>query len=364
MELRKLADFYRGKRILVTGHTGFKGAWLTQILLEFGAKVFGYSLSPNTQPNLYDELKLEKKIKSQIADIRDFEAFNRAVKKIDPEIIFHLAAQPIVRDSYDDPRYTYETNIMGTVNVLEAMRLNSTKAGVIITTDKVYKDQQNGFAYGEDDPLGGYDPYSNSKACADLVVNSYIQSFFNPTDYKKNHHTLVASARAGNVIGGGDWANARLVPDAMRAFLAEEVDLIIRSPRAIRPWQHVFEPLSGYLLLGQALLLGDKTKVGSWNFGPNDEDMKSVEEVVGIITKCLGTGNCVIEEDQNKHETDILKLNSNKAKKELNWAPKYKLKQAVEETALWYKSYYQNQPGLSAIQIRNYFEMKRDKNGK
>lgn len=350
-----LAKFYNGKRVFITGHTGFKGGWLTQILLEFGAEIYGYSLAPNTDPNIFSVLGLEKKITHLEADIRDYETLNQAVKNFQPEIIFHLAAQPIVRDSYDDPKYTYEANVLGTVNVLEAIRANNVPAAVIITTDKVYKDQNQGKAYSEDDPLGGYDPYSNSKACADLIVNSYIQSFFNPSEYKKTHNTLIASARAGNVIGGGDWANARLVPDAIKAFLVTGSDLVIRSPKAIRPWQHVFEPLEGYLLLGQALLSGDEKKVGGWNFGPSEDDMKSVLEVINIIQKYLEKGNVVVEEDPTKHETSILKLDSSKAKKELGWRPKYNLRQAVEETTRWYEEYYASQSKFSVEQIRGYF---------
>ena len=364
MNQNKLAKHYKGKKVFVTGHTGFKGAWLTQILLQFGADVYGYSLAPNTNPNIFDTLNLEKKIKHQIGDIRDYETLNKAIKDFSPDIIFHLAAQPIVRDSYDNPKYTYEANVMGTVNALEAIRENKIKAGVIITTDKVYKDQKTGVAYKEDDPLGGYDPYSNSKACADLVVNSYIQSFFNPDEYKKSHKTLIASARAGNVIGGGDWANARLVPDAMKAFLSEESDLIIRSPKAIRPWQHVFEPLDGYLLLGMALNEGDKTKVGGWNFGPDDADMQSVEYVIDLIIKFLGKGKCIVEEDKTKHETSILKLDSSKAKKELGWRPRYNLKKAVEETAAWYREFYSKQSEFSIGQINDYFDDKEGKNDK
>jgi len=364
MSQNKLSKHYRGKRVLITGHTGFKGAWLTQILAEFGANISGYSLEPNTKPNIFDVLNIEKKIDHHIGDIRDFEILDSLVKKFKPEIIFHLAAQPIVRDSYDNPKYTYEANVMGTVNVLESMRINGVKSGVLITTDKVYKDQQQDVAYDENSPLGGYDPYSNSKACADLVINSYIQSFFNPVEYKKTHQTLIASARAGNVIGGGDWANARLVPDAMRAFLSDDTELVIRNPKAIRPWQHVFEPLDGYLLLGKALSEGDKDKVGGWNFGPSDSDMQSVEYVIDLIIKFLGKGKYVIEEDKTKHETSILKLDSSKAHKELGWKPKYNLKRAIEETARWYSEFYSRQSKFSIEQINGYFNQGEETNEK
>lgn len=358
-ENKKLKDFYSGKKVLITGHTGFKGAWLTQILLGFGAKVCSYSLEPNTEPNLFNVLGFEKSIKHAIGDIRDFELLNKTIKKFKPDIIFHLAAQPIVRDSYDNPLYTYEVNVMGTANVLESIRLNNIKTGVIITTDKVYENTEQDVAYKEEDKLGGHDPYSNSKSCADLVVSSYIKSFFNPSDHGSKHETLIASARAGNVIGGGDWAKDRLVPDIMRAFLERDENLIIRSPKAIRPWQHVFEPLSGYLLLGMRLGEGHVDKAGAWNFGPEQEDMQSVEKVLEIVINKLGRGKVVVQEDRTKHEANLLKLDNTKAKQILGWKTKYNLEKAILETADWYEKYYTNKADIRAFsidQINKYFK--------
>ncbi len=355
----KLKQFYKGKRVLITGHTGFKGAWLSQILLQFGAKVSGYSLKPNTDPNLFSVLKLGKNLNHNLGDIRNLEKFNEVVKKFKPDIIFHLAAQPLVRDSYDDPRYTYETNVMGTVNVLESVKNNKIKVAVIITTDKVYKNFEKDVAYKEGDPLGGHDPYSNSKACADLVVDSYIKSFFDPKDYGKKHSSAIASARAGNVIGGGDWAKDRLVPDAMRAFLSDNIDLVIRKPNAIRPWQHVFEPLYGYLLLGQRLFEGDKTIIGAWNFGPSLSDMQTVENVLCLVINHLNKGKYAIQSDKDKHEATNLKLDNRKAISKLKWRPRMNLNQAVEATCTWYDNYYNKKQDIirySNQQIDQYFK--------
>jgi len=355
---KKLKDNYFGKKVLVTGHTGFKGAWFCQILLEFGAEVFGYSLAPNTEPNLYSILKLKKHLKEDIADIRGIRIFNQAVEKFKPDIIFHLAAQPIVRRSYDQPHYTYETNVVGTINVLEAIRLNQIPAGVIITTDKVYKNLEKDYAYREDDQLGGYDPYSTSKACADLITGSYIQSYFNPPEYKKSHHTLIASARGGNVIGGGDWASDRLIPDAIRSFLADGGELIIRNPKAIRPWQHVLEPLSGYLKLGAELLAGRQKFSGAWNFGPAESDMQNVETVLALLIAKINKGKYTVQPDKLKHEAGNLKLDNSKARKLLGWQPKFDLGRAVEATALWYRDFYhgkKNMAQITSAQIKDYF---------
>lgn len=355
----KLQNFYKGKKVLVTGHTGFKGAWLSQILVNFGAKVCGYSLEPNTTPNLFSVFDLEKKIDHRIGDIRKIKIFDKVVKEFEPDIIFHLAAQPLVRDSYDDPIYTYETNVMGTANVLESVRLNQTKAAVIITTDKVYRNLEKDIAYKEEDPLGGHDPYSNSKACADLIVDSYIKSFFNPNDYGNKHFSAVASARAGNVIGGGDWAKDRLIPDAVRAFLSENVDLVIRKPKAIRPWQHVFEPLYGYLILGKELFEGNVAAIGSWNFGPSDDDMQTVESVLGLTIAYLAKGKYIVKEDHSKHEATNLKLNNNKAISKLGWKPKMNLEEAIKSTCSWYGAFYNKKEDIilfSNNQIKEYFK--------
>ena len=359
---QKLNEFYYRKKVLITGHTGFKGAWLTKILQNFGARVAGYSLEPNTNPNLFSVLGLADSMgQHTIGDIRQYnQKFNKVVEAYRPDIIFHLAAQPLVRDSYDNPLYTYETNVMGTAHVLESIRQNRIKVGVIITTDKVYKNFERDIAYKEDDQLGGHDPYSNSKACADLVTNSYIKSFFDPAQFGKRHQSMIASARAGNVIGGGDRAKDRLVPDAIRAFLSDKKHLDIRSPRAIRPWQHVFEPLYGYLVLAKHLYEENKEAVGAWNFGPRDEDMQSVEHVLGLIINHLGGGKYIVKEDNSKHEAKNLKLDNAKAKRILGWKPKYNLKIAVAETCCWYEGYYENSAEgihkLTDEQIAKYFE--------
>lgn len=354
-----LAKFYKGKRVLITGHTGFKGAWLSQILINWGAKVYGYALPPSTEPNLYEALSLKNNMRQRIADIRKVRSLNKTVKYFKPDIIFHLAAQPLVRDSYDQPRYTYETNVIGTVNVLEVIRENNIPAGVIITTDKVYRNLEKDIAYEEGDELGGYDPYSNSKACADLAVGSYIDSFFNPAKYGTDHKTLIASARSGNVIGGGDWATDRLIPDAIRAFIANDEELIIRSPNAVRPWQHVLEPLYGYLLLGKHLLAGEVDKVGAWNFGPEDNDMKSVKDVLSLVIHYSEKGRYRVKEDIHKHEAGLLKLNNNKAKKLLKWTARFTLEEAAKATVVWYKTYYSDPKSIIKLtneQIERYFE--------
>lgn len=363
MQLEELKKFFDKKKILITGHTGFKGAWLCQIMLNWGAQVSGYALKPNTKPSLFDALNLAKKIENNFADIRDLGKLNKVVKEFKPDIIFHLAAQPIVRDSYNNPVYTYDTNVMGTVNVLEAIRLNKVPVGIIITTDKVYRNLEMDIAYKEDDKLGGYDPYSNSKACADLVVSSYIESFFNPKEYGKAHKSLVASARAGNVVGGGDWAKDRLLPDAIKAFLVNGEDLIIRSPKAIRPWQHVLEPLYGYILLAVHLSKGEVDKVGSWNFGPSEGDMKEVEHVVKLLTEQIKGGNYLVQEDSTKHEAGILKLDNTKAQRELGWMPKYNLDQTIRETASWYEAFHLSEEDMEDFttkQIETYFKTTKD----
>jgi CDP-glucose 4,6-dehydratase len=352
-----LLDFYKGKRVLITGHTGFKGSWLTQILLDAGATVCGYSLVPNTAPSLFEALELGQKAENHFEDIRDFKKFTKVVGDFQPDIIFHLAAQPIVRDSYDNPLYTYETNVMGTANVLEAIRENRIKVGIIITTDKVYENKERDHAYVESDPLGGYDPYANSKACADLIVSSYIDSFFNPEFYGDKHQTLIASARAGNVIGGGDWAKDRLVSDIMRAFFEKNEEVVIRSPKAIRPWQHVLEPLSGYLELGRTLLEGKKKNSGAWNFGPKKDDMKEVSFVLEEFIRVLQRGKFRIEADTSKHESGILKLSSGKAQTQLSWKPNLVLAESIKMTADWYREFYQGSDirSLTAKQINEYF---------
>ena len=353
------SGFFKNKKVLITGNTGFKGSWLTQVLLMTGVKIFGFALKPNTNPSLFEILKQEDEIEQIYGDIRNFAQVNESVKKFKPDIIFHLAAQPIVRLSYDNPLYTYETNTLGTANILEAIRVNQVRAGVVITTDKVYKNTENSTYFKEEDALGGFDPYSSSKSCADLITESYLKSFFNVNDYGKKHFTLICSARAGNVIGGGDWAKDRLVPDLIRAFFTENKKLTSRNPKSIRPWQFVLEPLSGYIALAEKLYQGDISKSGAWNFGPEKKDIIPVEQIIKIFIRKLKKGEYIIEENAIKHEDKVLRLDISKAKKELGWKPKYDIKQAVEETAVWYETYYRQKRKIKTIttdQIKKYFE--------
>jgi CDP-glucose 4,6-dehydratase len=335
-------DFFKGKKVLITGHTGFKGSWLTEVLLQWGADVVGVSLSPQTRPNLFFILNLEQRIKNYFPDIRDFAALKKVVADEHPEIIFHLAAQAIVRTSYDDPLTTYSTNTLGTANILQAINeVGCVRAAVIITTDKVYKNFEWPYPYRENDILGGYDPYSASKAAADIIAQSYVQSFFNPKDFGKKHQTLVSIARAGNVIGGGDWAEYRLVPDIVRSIYVKNEKVIIRSPHAIRPWEHVLEPLSGYLELAFGLYSGKLEYSDAWNFGPDHESFVNVETLIRRAIALLNTGAYEIQTDETKHEAGILMLDTTKAKSVLHWSPKLKLEENIDLTFNWYRNYYE-----------------------
>ncbi len=355
-----MKSFYKHKKVLITGHTGFKGAWLTQILLNWEATVIGVSLAPNTNPSLFDVLSLEKRIKNYFTDIRDKEALEKIFTDEKPDIVFHLAAQPIVRTSYDDPLGTIDTNVMGTAYVLEAVRKNPSIASVVvITTDKVYENKEWHYAYRENDALGGYDPYSSSKAAADIVANSYIQSFFNPKDFGIKHNTLVAIARAGNVIGGGDWAEYRLIPDVIKAIYHDDTHVEIRNPESVRPWQHVLEPLSGYLMLGQGLYEKKVALSGVWNFGPNNESFVSVRELAEGAKKILGKGDYKINPDTTKHEATLLKLDINKATALLKWKPELNFPDTLSLTFLWYKNYYEKEEDVvefTNMQINNFFK--------
>jgi CDP-glucose 4,6-dehydratase len=334
--------FFGGKKILITGHSGFKGSWLTQVLLNWEADITGIALSPNTRPSLFTILDIEKKVRNYFTDIRDFENIKNIFQKEKPEIVFHLAAQPIVRDSYDDPLKTHSTNAIGTANILEAVReIGCAKSVVVITTDKVYENKESAYPYKEDDALGGYDPYSASKAAADIIANSYIRSFFNPKDFGTKHNTLVAIARAGNVIGGGDWANHRLVPDIVRSVYEKKETIAIRSPQAVRPWEHVLEPLAGYLALAEKLYNGEKNISGAWNFGPDEESFVSVEKLVFEGIRILDKGSFEIQPDDSKHEANLLMLDTGKAKTILDWHPKLNFEKNIEFTFEWYKNYYE-----------------------
>ena len=331
-------DFYRGKRVFVSGHTGFKGSWLSLWLTKLGAHVTGYALEPPTAPSLFELAKVGELVNSQIADIRDAEKLSQAICEIQPEIVFHLAAQPLVRDSYKIPVETYSTNVMGTINLLEALRGCSTvKAVVNVTTDKCYENNEWDWGYRENDRLGGFDPYSNSKACAELVTAAYRSSFFNPTEYNR-HGVAIATARAGNVIGGGDWATDRLIPDIIRSLLAKEA-VRIRNPHAIRPWQHVLEPLSGYLTLAQKLYESGPEFAEGWNFGPSD-DARTVE---WIVRRMCELRECEtryeIDSGAHPHETHYLKLDCSKTRMRLGWQPRWDLNKALTSILEWIEVY-------------------------
>jgi CDP-glucose 4,6-dehydratase len=342
MVIEKLfGSIYKGKRVFLTGHTGFKGSWLAFWLTEMGAIVKGYSLPPNTTPSHWDLLNLN--IESVFADIRDKDRLEREVSVFNPDIVFHLAAQPLVRLSYTDPIGTYETNVMGTLNLLEVCRgCKSIKAIVNITTDKCYENKEWVYGYREVDPMGGYDPYSSSKGCVELMSSSYRNSYFNIKDYGITHNLLLATARAGNVIGGGDWAADRLVPDIVKSTVRSEA-VEIRNPYATRPWQHVLEPLSGYLLLGQRLLEGNLEYAEGWNFGPDDEGNLNVLDVSEEMQKNWSNIQFKINSNvEQPHEAQLLKLDCSKAHSSLKWFPVWCAEDTLKQTVLWYKNFYQN----------------------
>lgn len=348
--------FWHGKRVFVTGHTGFKGGWLSLWLQEMGAIVTGYSLPPPTNPNLFETANIARGMKTVIGDVRDATNLHRTMAEARPEIVFHLAAQALVRESYKNPVDTYMTNVMGTVNVLEAVRqCGGVKVVVNVTSDKCYENKEWVWGYRETEAMGGFDPYSNSKGCAELVTSAYRNSFFNAQNYRE-HGVAVATARAGNVIGGGDWAADRLVPDIIRAVVDKE-PVQIRNPHAIRPWQHVLEPLSGYLCLAEKCWSGDSTFSNGWNFGPNDDDAKPVSWVVDRLTQKWGDGaRWTLDECVHPHEATYLKLDCSKAKSFLGWQPRWTLEQALDAVVEWNRSYYrgQNVREITAEHIRQY----------
>lgn len=337
--MKNFNNIYRGKKVLVTGHTGFKGSWLSIWLRELGAEVIGYSLDPYTEKDNFNLSKLSEKILDIRGDIRDKKYLREVFEKYQPEIVFHLAAQPLVRLSYDIPVETYETNVMGTINILEEIRNSkSVKVGILITTDKCYENKEQIWGYRENEAFGGYDPYSSSKGACEIAIHSWIKSFFNPKDYDK-HGKSIASVRAGNVIGGGDWAKDRIVPDCIRA-LEENKDIEIRSPKSIRPWEHVLEPLSGYLLLGQKMLEEPTKYCEGWNFGPTLDAIVNVWEVASNIVKFYGKGKLKdISNPNDLHEAKLLLLDITKARFELGWKPTLTIEQSIELTVDWYKRY-------------------------
>ncbi len=332
-------DFWKGRKVFLTGHTGFKGAWLSLWLHRLGAEVTGYALEPPTNPSLYDLCRIDALTRSTISDIRDGGKLSGSMSASRPEIVIHMAAQPLVRESYRDPVETYSTNVMGTVNLFEAVRkCASVRAVVNVTTDKCYENRESALGYRENEPLGGYDPYSSSKACSELVTSAYRSSFFNPRDHKV-HGVGVASARAGNVIGGGDWARDRLVPDCVRAALGNE-KIAVRNPGAVRPWQHVLEPLSGYLVLARKLCEDGPAYAEGWNFGPEDRDAWPVERIVRRFCEAWGVGaSHEIDRGEHPHETNFLKLDCSKARERLGWAPRWSLELAIDSVVEWTKAY-------------------------
>lgn len=327
-------DFWRGRKVFITGHTGFKGGWLSLWLQELGAEIMGYSLLPSTTPNLFEVASIGAGMKTIIGDIRDVNSLREAVKSFKPEIIFHLAAQSLVMKSYADPIDTYSTNFMGTINLFEAARgCDSVRAIINVTSDKCYENKEWDWGYRETDPMGGYDPYSNSKGCAELLTSAYRNSFFT------KQGVSLASARAGNVIGGGDWAEYRLIPDIFRA-LANGQSLNVRNPQSIRPWQHVLEPLAGYIALSESLYTSGSIYADGWNFGPNDEDVKTVGWIINHLSNELGGRiKCAHSEGSHLHEATYLKLDCSKAKNHLNWKPRWNIQEALEKIVDWHRAF-------------------------
>ena len=350
METLVTPSFWRGKRVLITGHTGFKGTWMSRALVGMGAIVTGYSLEPAISPNLFELAEVNDKITSVIADIRDLNALERVFLESQPEIVLHLAAQPIVRDSYKDPRYTYETNVMGTVNVLEGVRITpSVKSVVNVTTDKVYKNNEWEWGYREDEPLDGFDPYSNSKSCSELVTHSYSNCFLN------DNGVAVSTARAGNVIGGGDFANDRIIPDCIRAAIKHEY-IKVRNPYSTRPYQYVLEPIFAYLMIAEKQFVNSE-KSGWYNVGPKEEDCVTTGTLVDIFCKSWGTeANWRAESVDGPHEANFLKLDCSKIKKVFGWTPKWHIDKAVDKTCEWAKAWLQNKdlPDIMDKQIQQY----------
>jgi CDP-glucose 4,6-dehydratase len=349
-------SFWRGRRVLLTGHTGFKGGWLALWLQKLGAEVTGYSLVPPTEPNLFTLAEVARGMASVIGDVGDLAALKQTIQSARPEVILHLAAQPLVHGGYSDPVETYRTNVMGTVHLLEAARSAPGLRSIVnVTTDKCYENREWPWGYREVDRLGGYDPYSNSKACSELVTAAFRNAFFNPADHA-SHRVAVASARAGNVIGGGDWGKDRLVPDIFRAIERGQ-PVHIRRPLAIRPWQHVLEPLSGYLRLAQSLYEDGPRHSGGWNFGPEDTDARNVQWMVETLAGLWGPGTSWnLDEAQYPHEAHFLKLDCAKAKTELGWRPGLNLPTALDWTVQWHRNRISgnNIRGLCEDQINNY----------
>jgi CDP-glucose 4,6-dehydratase len=347
-----LKTIYQNKKVLVTGHTGFKGSWLIKMLSLLGAQIKGYALAPENDFDLYHVINGDKICDSVIADLRDRDALKKAVLDFEPDFIFHLAAQPLVRLSYEMPSETFEVNAIGTANLLDAVRLLKNACSVVlITTDKVYHNNEWEYPYRENDRLGGYDPYSASKSCAELVIDSYRNSFFNSSNYAE-HKKAIAVGRAGNVIGGGDWAKDRLVPDIVRALINSK-PVIIRNPASVRPWQHVIEPLTGYLILGKKIAEEPLIFAQAFNFGPHVNDALPVLNMTELAIDAWGSGSFLKQTDPKQpHEAGLLRLDISKTMLELRWFPKYNAYQAIKATMDWYQ-YYQNQPDTIGKYMEN-----------
>jgi CDP-glucose 4,6-dehydratase len=354
-----LKETYQNKKVFLTGHTGFKGAWMLKTLTMLGAEVKGYALDSQTSNDLFNLIEGNKICDSIIADLRDKSKLNEAVLSFQPDFVFHLAAQPLVRLSYEIPSETFEVNAIGTANVLDAIRLLDKKCDVVlITTDKVYHNNEWLYPYRENDRLGGYDPYSASKACTELVIDSYRNSFFNIKTHE-SHQKGIAVARAGNVIGGGDWSKDRLIPDIVRALIANK-PITIRNPKAVRPWQHVLEPVMGYLVLAMRLSQMPTHFSEAYNFGPQSEDALSVEEMLNLAIANWGSGTFQFQQEENQpHEAGLLKLDISKAAASLNWYPKFNASQTIDYTLFWYKAFASNQSEIASFtekQIELFFK--------
>jgi CDP-glucose 4,6-dehydratase len=351
------SSFWKGKSVFVTGHTGFKGSWLCEWLILLGAKVHGFSQPPATDPSLFTVLSLEQRLSHRIGDVRSAVSLREELKASGASIVFHLAAQPLVRVSYREPRMTFDTNVMGTANLLDAVRsCPAVRAVVIVTTDKCYENREWVWGYRETDPLGGHDPYSASKACAEIVTAAYRDSFFRTADPSARPPVAVASARAGNVIGGGDWAEDRLVPDCARSLSAGRT-VVVRNPSSTRPWQHVLEPLGGYLLLAERLWTEPRRFDEPWNFGPAAHDALTVAQVVSESISAWGSGESTTAEGASVHETRMLKLDISKTTELLGWKPRYDARKAIRETMRWYRAFYARREDIRALtdsQIASY----------